>query len=158
MTNHVFRYCHRNVLLAVVNAKRHPNKLWQDRRAPAPGPGARLGFDYWFHESYFLEAASNWERQMYTEHPWQITSYFAVGWQKSILSWFWFSPKLGIGSVNARWTSGTGDMFINDFSVFASADLRYRKPYTFIREAEISGNVYFPPDNPENFIDRKSVV
>ncbi|NOQ22165.1 MAG: hypothetical protein GQ565_05905 [Candidatus Aegiribacteria sp.] len=118
---------------------------------------ARLGVDYWFHDSYYVEAASDWDRQMYTERPWQITSYCSVGWQKSILSWFWFSPKLGFGSVNARWTSGAGEMFINDFSVFASADLRYRKLHTFIREAEISGNVYFPPDNPENFISKGSI-
>ncbi len=118
---------------------------------------ARLGFDYWFHDSYYIEAASDWDRQMYTERPWQITSYCAAGWQKQILSWFWFSPRLGLGSVNARWTSGAGEMYTNDFSVFASADLRYRKPHTFIREAEISGNVYFPPDNPENFISKGSI-
>jgi len=118
---------------------------------------ASLGFDYWFHDSYYIEAASDWDRQMYTERPWQITSYVAAGWQKQILSWFWFSPRLGLGSVNARWTSGAGEMYTNDFSVFASADLRYRKPHTFIREAEISGNVYFPPDNPENFISKGSI-
>ncbi len=118
---------------------------------------ARLGFDYWFHDSFYIEAASYWDRQMYTERPWQITSYFAAGWQKWILSWFWFSPKLGIGSVNTRWTSGSGEMYANDFSVYASAGLRYRKPHTFIREAELSGDVYFPPDNPENFISRGSI-
>ncbi len=118
---------------------------------------ARLGFDYWFSDSYYIEAASYWDRQMYTERPWQITSYCAVGWQKWILSWFWFSPKLGLGSVNARWTSGGGEMYTNDFSVFASAGLRYRKPHTFIREAEISGNVYFSPDNPEDFISKGSI-
>ena len=118
---------------------------------------ARLGVDYWFHDSYYVEAASDWDRQMYTERPWQISSYCAAGWQKRILSWFWFSPKLGLGAVNARWTSGAGELFINDFSVFASADLRYSKPYTFIREAEISGNIYFPPDNPENFISKGSI-
>lgn len=118
---------------------------------------ASLGFDYWFNESYYLEAASNWDRQMYTERPWQISSYAAVGWQKWMLSWFWFSPKIGLGSVNARWTSGAGEAYINDFSVFAAAGLRYRKPYTLIREAEISGNVYFPPDNPANFISRGNV-
>ncbi len=118
---------------------------------------AGLRFDYWFHENYFIEAASHWDRQMYTERPWQITSYCAVGWKKSILSWFWFSPKLGLGAVNARWTSGAGEMYINDFSIFASADLRYRKLHTFISEAEISGNVYFPPDNPEDFISKGSI-
>ena len=118
---------------------------------------AGLGFDYWFHESFFIEAASHWDRQMYTERPWQIDSYCAIGWKKSILSWFWLSPKLGLGSVNARWTSGAGELYINDFSVFASADLRYMKLHTFIREAEISGNVYFPPDNPENFISKGSI-
>lgn len=118
---------------------------------------AGLGFDYWLHESYFIETASYWDRQMYTERPWQITSYCAVGWQKWILSWLWFSPKLGLGSVNARWTSGSGEMYTNDFSVFTSAGLKYSKPHTFIREAEISGDVYFPPDNPENFISKGSI-
>jgi len=118
---------------------------------------AGLGFDYWFSESYYIEAESYWDRQMYTERPWQITSYCAVGWEKWILSWFWFSPKLGLGSVNARWISGGREIFTNDFSIFTSAGLRYRKPHTFIREAEISGNVYFPPDNPENFISRGSI-
>ncbi|MCD4700393.1 MAG: hypothetical protein K8S24_00910 [Candidatus Aegiribacteria sp.] len=118
---------------------------------------ARLGFDYWFHDSYYLEASSYWDRQMYTERPWQISSYCAAGWQKWILTWLWFSPKLGFGSVNARWTSGEGEMYTNDLSVFASAGLKYSKPHTFIREAEISGDVYFPPDNPENFISRGSV-
>ena len=118
---------------------------------------ASLGFDYWFHDCYYVEVASYWDRQMYTERPWQITSYCAVGWQNRILSWFWFSPKLGLGSVSERWTSGVGEMYTNDFSVFTSADLRYRKPYTFIREAEISGNVYFPPGNPENFISKGSI-
>lgn len=118
---------------------------------------AQLGFDYWFHDSYYVEVASDWDRQMYTERPWQITSYCAIGWEKRILSWFWFSPKLGFGSVSTRWTSGAGEMYIDDFSVFTSADLRYRKPHTFIREAEISGNLYFPPDNPENFISKGSI-
>lgn len=118
---------------------------------------ARLGLDYWFSDSYYVETASYWDRQMYTERPWQITSYCAVGWQKWILSWFWFSPKLGLGSINARWTSGGREMYTNNFSVFASAGLRYRKFHTFIREAEITGNVYFPPDNPEDFVSKGSI-
>jgi len=118
---------------------------------------ANLRFDYWFSDSYFVETAVGWDRQMYTERPWQLTSYGAIGWQKWILSWLWFSPKLGFGSVNTRWTSGTNDVYTNDFSVFAAAGLWYSKPHTFIREAEISGNVYFPPDNPENFITEGSV-
>jgi hypothetical protein len=64
---------------------------------------------------------------------------------------------MGLGSVNSRWTSGTGETYANDFSVYAAAGLRYRKPHTFIREAQISGNVYFPPDNPANFISGGSV-
>ncbi len=118
---------------------------------------ASLGFDYWFSESYYVEATSLWDRQMYTERPWQISSYCAFGWQKYVLSWLWFSPKLGIGSVNTRWTSGAAETFTDDFSVFASAGLWYRKPHTFIRNAEISGDIYFPPDNPENFISRGSI-
>jgi tetratricopeptide (TPR) repeat protein len=118
---------------------------------------ARLGFDYWFSESYYAEISSYWDRQMYTERPWQISSYCAVGWQKWILSWLWFSPKLGLGSVSARWTSGHNESFTHDFSIFASAGLWYRKPYTFIREAEISGDIYFPPDNPDNFISNGKV-
>lgn len=118
---------------------------------------ASLGLDYWLSDSYYVEAASNWDRQMYTERPWQISSYAAIGWQEWMLSWLWFSPKIGLGSVNARWTSGAGEAYINDFSVYAAAGLWYRKPHTFIREAEISGNVYFPPDNPADFISEGSV-
>lgn len=118
---------------------------------------ASIGIDYWFSDSYYVEAASNWDRQMYTERPWQISSYAAAGWQKWMLSWFWFSPKIGLGSVNSRWTSGAGEAYTNDLSVYAAAGLRYRKPHTFIREAEISGNVYFPPDNPSNFISEGRV-
>jgi len=118
---------------------------------------ASLGFDYWFGENYYAEIASDWDRQMYTERPWQISSYCAVGWQKWIMSWLWFSPKVGLGSVNARWTSGTSEAYTSDFAIFTAAGLRYRKPHTFIREAEISGNLYFPPDNPENFISHGSI-
>ena len=118
---------------------------------------ASLGFDYWFSEDYYVQAASSWDRQMYTERPWQVSSYAALGWQKWILSWFWFSPRLGLGSVNARWTTGREDLYTDDFSIFAAAGLMYRKPYTFVRSAEISGNIYFPPDDPENFISRGSV-
>ncbi len=118
---------------------------------------ASIGIDYWLSDDYYIEAASNWDRQMYTERPWKISSYAAIGWQKWMLSWFWFSPKIGLGSVNSRWTSGAGEAYVNDFSVYAAAGLRYRKPHTFIREAKISGNVYFPPDNPENFISEGSV-
>jgi tetratricopeptide (TPR) repeat protein len=47
---------------------------------------ASIGIDYWFSDSYYVEAASNWDRQMYTERPWQISSYAAAGWQKWMLS------------------------------------------------------------------------
>jgi hypothetical protein len=33
----------------------------------------------------------------------------------------------------------------------------YSKPHTFVRRAEISGELYFPPDDPENFISRGSI-
>jgi tetratricopeptide (TPR) repeat protein len=118
---------------------------------------ANLGFDYWFSDSWYLQAASSWDRQMYTERPWQVSSYGALGWQKWMLSWFWFSPRLGVGSVNARWTTGIDDVYTSDFSIFAAAGLMYSKPHTFIRRAEISGDLYFPPDDPENFISRGSI-
>jgi len=118
---------------------------------------AGLSFDYWFSDSYFFEVASKWDRQMYTERPWQLSSYCATGHQKWFMSSIWFLPKLGIGLVNTRWNSGTGVVYSNDFSIFAAADLWYRKPHTFIREAKISGSVYFPPDNPDNFISSGSI-
>jgi tetratricopeptide (TPR) repeat protein len=118
---------------------------------------ASLGFDYWFSDSWYLQAASSWDRQMYTERPWQISSYGALGWQKWILSWFWFSPRIGLGSVNARWTTGMDDFYTDDFSLFAAAGLMYSKPHTFIRRAEIAGELYFPPDDPESFISRGTV-
>ena len=49
------------------------------------------------------------------------------------------------------------EKYTNDFSVYKSAGLKYRKPHTFVRDAGISGNVYFPPDNLENFISRGSI-
>ena len=118
---------------------------------------ASLGSDYWFRDNYYVQVESSWDRQMYTERPWQVSSYAALGWEKRMLSWFRFSPRLGVGSVNARWTSGTSETRTDDFSIFAAASLNYRKPHTFIREASISGNLYFPPDNPENFISRGTV-
>jgi hypothetical protein len=36
MSNHVFRHVDGNVLVTVVNTKRKPNELGQDRRATAP--------------------------------------------------------------------------------------------------------------------------
>ncbi len=118
---------------------------------------AGLALDYWFSDSYFFEVASNWDRQMYTERPWQLSSYCATGYQKWFMSSVWFLPELGIGLVNTRWNSGTGVVYSNDFSLFAAADLWYRKPHTFIREAKISGSVFFPPDNPDNFISSGSI-
>ncbi|MBD3276666.1 MAG: tetratricopeptide repeat protein [Candidatus Aegiribacteria sp.] len=118
---------------------------------------ASVGTDYWFRDDYYVQVESSWDRQMYTERPWQVSSYAALGWEKRMLSWFRFSPRLGIGSVNARWTSGSSETRTNDFSVFAAASLNYGKPHTFIREANISGSLYFPPDNPENFISKGNV-
>lgn len=113
---------------------------------------ASLGIDYWFSGDFYVQAQSSWDRQMYTERPWRVSSHGALGWQKWVLSWFWFSPRLGVGSINARWTSGREEVYTNDLSVFAAAGLKYSKPHTFLRRAEISGSVYFPPDDPENFI------
>lgn len=113
---------------------------------------ATLSFDYWFSDQWYVQVSSGWDRQMYTERPWQISSSCALGWQKRIMSWFRFSPRLGVGSVNARWTTGRREFHTDDFSVFGAAALSYDKPHTFIRRAEISGEVYFPPDSPENFM------
>jgi tetratricopeptide (TPR) repeat protein len=118
---------------------------------------ASLSADYWLSENLYLQASSSWDRQMYTERPWQLSSYLAGGWQKWILSWFWFSPRIGLGSVNTHWTTGSEDSYTDDLSVFTAAGLMYRKPYTFIRRAEISGSLYFPPGDPENFISRGSI-
>lgn len=113
---------------------------------------ASLGCDYWFSEDFYVQARSSWDRQMYTERPWRISSHGALGWQKWVLPWLRFSPRLGAGSINARWTSGREEVYTNDLSLFAAAGLKYIKPHTFLRRAEISGSVYFPPDDPENFI------
>lgn len=118
---------------------------------------ASLGVDYWFSENFYVQAQSSWDRQMYTERPWRVSSHGALGWQKWVLSWFWFSPRLGVGSINARWTSGGEEVFTSDLSVFAAAGLKYSKPHTFLRRAEISGSVYFPPDDPQNFISGGNV-
>lgn len=119
---------------------------------------ASATFDYWLSDSYYLEVSSYWDRQRHTVRPWQISSYLAGGWQKWISSWLWFSPELGIGAVNARWSSGTDEEYSNSFSIFASAGLWYRKFHTFIERAEISGQLFFPPDNPDNFISHGKIL
>ncbi|MCK4504759.1 MAG: tetratricopeptide repeat protein [Candidatus Aegiribacteria sp.] len=113
---------------------------------------ASIEFDYWLSDNYYLVMSSFWDRQRYTVRPWQISSYIAGGWQKWISSWFWFSPEIGLGSVNARWLSHDDPGYSNTLSVYISTGLWYRKPHTFIREAGISGDLFFPPDDPENFI------
>ncbi|MFO8184541.1 MAG: tetratricopeptide repeat protein [Candidatus Aegiribacteria sp.] len=118
---------------------------------------ARLGFDYWFSEDFYVQAQSSWDRQMYTERPWRISSHGALGWRKWVFSRFWFSPRLGVGSINARWTSGREEVYTNDLTLFAAAGLKYSKPHTFLRRAEISGSVYFPPDDPQNFVSGGNV-
>lgn len=118
---------------------------------------ASLGLDYWLSQNFYVQAESGWDRQMYTERPWQVSSHGALGWQKWFLSGFWFSPRLGVGSINARWTSGREEVFTNDLSVFAAATLKYSKPHTFLRRAEISGSVYIPPDEPQDFISGGNV-
>ncbi|MCD4847599.1 MAG: hypothetical protein K8R76_05370 [Candidatus Aegiribacteria sp.] len=112
---------------------------------------ASIEFDYWLSDNYYLVMSSFWDRQRYTVRPWQVSSYIAGGWQKWISSWFWFSPELGLGSVNARWLSHDDPEYSNTLSIYISAGLWYRKPHTFIREAGISGDLFFPPDDPENF-------
>lgn len=113
---------------------------------------ASIEFDYWLSDNYYLVISSFWDRQRYTVRPWQVSSYVAGGWQKWISSWFWFSPELGFGSVNAKWLSRENSEYSNTLSVYISTGLWYRKPHTFIREAGISGDLFFPPDDPENFI------
>ncbi len=113
---------------------------------------ASIEFDYWLSDNYYLVMSSFWDRQRYTVRPWQVSSYVAGGWQKWISSWFWFSPELGFGSVNAKWLSNDDPEYSNNLSVYISAGLWYRRPHTFIREAEISGDLFIPPDDPENFI------
>ncbi len=113
---------------------------------------ASIEFDYWLSDSYYLVMSSFWDRQRYTVRPWQVSSYIAGGWQKWISSWFWFSPEIGLGSVNAKWLSHDDSGYSNTLSVYISTGLWYRKPHTFIREAGISGDLFFPPDDPDKFI------
>ncbi|MCK4671694.1 MAG: tetratricopeptide repeat protein [Candidatus Aegiribacteria sp.] len=113
---------------------------------------ASIEFDYWLNDNYYLVMSSFWDRQRYTVRPWQVSSYIAGGWQHWISSWFRFSPEIGLGSVNAKWLSHDDSGYSNTLSVYVSTGLWYRKPHTFIREAGISGDLFFPPDNPENFI------
>lgn len=113
---------------------------------------ASVEFDYWLNDNYYLVMSSFWDRQRYTVRPWQISSYIAGGWEKWISSWFWFSPKLGLGSVNTKWLSHGFPEYSDNLSVYVSAGLWYRKPHTFIREAGIYGDLFFPPDDPDNFI------
>ncbi len=118
---------------------------------------ASIEFDYWLSDDYYLTMSSFWDRQRYTVRPWQISSYVAGGWQKRISSWFWFSPEFGLGSVNAKWLSHDDPQYSNTFSVYISTGLWYRKPHTFIREAGISGDLFFPPDDPDNFISHGTI-
>ncbi len=113
---------------------------------------ASIEFDYWLSDDYYLVMSSFWDRQRYTVRPWQVSSYVAGGWKKWISSWFWFSPELGLGFVKAKWLSHDDPEYSNTLSVYISTGLWFRKPHTFIREAGISGNLFFPPYDPENFI------
>ena len=113
---------------------------------------ASIEFDYWLSDNYYFVISSFWDRQRYTVRPWQVSSYIAVGWEKWISSWFWFSPELGLGSVNTKWLSRGFPEYSDNLSVYISAGLWYRKLHTFIREAGIYGDLFFPPDDPDNFI------
>ena len=113
---------------------------------------ASIEFDYWLSDNYYFVISSFWDRQRYTVRPWQVSSYIAGGWEKWISSWFWFSPELGLGSVNTKWLSHGFPEYSDNLSVYISAGLWYRKPHTFIREAGIYGDLFFPPDDPDNFI------
>jgi len=118
---------------------------------------AGLTFDYWFTDRLYLQASSSWDRQMYTQRTWQVSSHLAGGWEKTILNWFRFSPRAGIGSVDAHWKEGATDTYTHDLSLFTAAGLWFNKGYTFISEAEISGEVYVPVNDPGNFISQAMV-
>ena len=113
---------------------------------------AVLSADLWMTDHMYLVASSAWDRQRFTSRPWQVSSYVAGGLQRWLTPWLWFSPELGVGYVSTKWVSKISEEVMDQFTIYASAGLWFEKPHTFIQQAEISGEVYFPPDSPEDFL------
>jgi tetratricopeptide (TPR) repeat protein len=113
---------------------------------------ATLSTDYWFTDHLYLEASSSWDRQRFTSRPWQVSSYMAGGLQTWLTPWLWLSPELGVGFVRTKWISRTSEEIMDQLTVYSSAGLWFEKPHTFIQRAEISGEIYVPPDSPGDFL------
>jgi tetratricopeptide (TPR) repeat protein len=113
---------------------------------------ATLSTDYWFTDHLYLQASSSWDRQRFSSRPWQVSSYIAGGLQKWLTPWLWLSPELGAGFVTTKWVSRTSEQVLEQLTVYSSAGLSFEKPHTFIQRAEISGEIYIPPDSPGDFL------
>jgi len=113
---------------------------------------ATLSTDYWFNDHLYLQASSSWDRQRFSSRPWQVSSFIAGGLQKWLTPWLWLSPELGAGFVTTKWVSRTSEEIMDQITVYSSAGLSFEKPHTFIQRAEISGEIYVPPDSPGDFL------
>lgn len=113
---------------------------------------ASLMGDYWMDDNFYVAASCSWDRQRFSDRPWQVSAYVAGGWQEWLTSWLWLSPELGGGLISTSWSPAATQEYTEQYTIYSSAGLVFEKPHTFIQQAEIFGEIYFPPGNPEEFI------
>ena len=113
---------------------------------------ASLSADCWLDEHLYLEAGTDWDRQRFTVRPWQVSSYLACGLRERIVPWLSLTPELGLGYVRTKWQTKILEQITGQTTVYASTGLWFEKPHTFVQHAEISGELYVPPDSPDDFI------
>ncbi len=119
---------------------------------------ATLTLDYPFYRDYYLEAGGRWDRQRFTVRPWQVSTYLAAGWQGKLSPRLTLSPELGGGWVATRWREEGTATREDRATIYAAGSLRYRRASSFISSAVLEGDLYFPPDSPEDFLSGGSIT
>jgi tetratricopeptide (TPR) repeat protein len=118
---------------------------------------ATLSLERKFSEFFSMEVSSDWDRQPGTVRPWQISSYFSLGFNRWITDWLWVSPTLGVGLVDTHWSSGIASRRTDIMSLYGSLALWLEAKETLLPELWLWGDFYSPPEDPDGLITNSLV-
>jgi tetratricopeptide (TPR) repeat protein len=113
---------------------------------------AALSIERKVSEYFSMEASSSWDRQPGTVRPWQISSYFSLGYNRWILDWLWVSPTLGVGLVDTHWSSGTASRRIDAMSLYGSLAVWLEDEESSLPALWLWGDFFSPPEDPGELI------
>jgi len=113
---------------------------------------ATLSIERKVSEFFSFEASSYWDRQPGTVRPWQISSYFSLGYNRWLADWLWISPTLGLGLVDTHWSSGTASRRTDLMSLYGSLAVWLTADGSPLPDLWLWGDFYSPPEDPGDLL------